>query len=139
MVSIPVDDQGMAAACRSPICRRSGVPWNGLLRWLALITVGATAIAVFVANRMVQPLVLLENAVESVGPDAMLPGPAGARTGRGEGDGEGAEFAVVAAEEGDREPHAFARGRAATISARRSRACGSGPSSSRTMRSARSG
>ena len=48
-------------------------PWFGLLKWLALITVGVTAIAVFAAHRMVQPLVLLENAVESVGPDAILP------------------------------------------------------------------
>ena len=46
---------------------------RGLLRWLALITFGATAIAVFVANRMVKPLVLLESAVELVGPDGILP------------------------------------------------------------------
>jgi signal transduction histidine kinase len=50
-----------------------GVPWKGLFRWLILITFGATAIAVFVANRMVRPLALLENAVESVGPDGALP------------------------------------------------------------------
>jgi signal transduction histidine kinase len=50
-----------------------GVPWRGLFRWLILITFGATAIAVFVANRMVRPLVLLESAVESVGPDGALP------------------------------------------------------------------
>jgi signal transduction histidine kinase len=48
-------------------------PWYGLLKWLALITLGVTGIAIFVAHRMVQPLVLLENAVESVGPDAILP------------------------------------------------------------------
>lgn len=47
--------------------------WNVLLMWLALITFGAMAIAIFVANRMVKPLVLLEKAIESVGPDAMLP------------------------------------------------------------------
>jgi signal transduction histidine kinase len=34
---------------------------------------GATAIAVFVANRMVRPLALLESAVEQVGPDGALP------------------------------------------------------------------
>lgn len=50
-----------------------GVPWKVLFRWLALITFGATAIAVFVANRMVRPLVLLESAVASVGPDGALP------------------------------------------------------------------
>jgi signal transduction histidine kinase len=38
-----------------------------------LITFGATGIAVFVANRMVKPLVLLESAVASVGPDGILP------------------------------------------------------------------
>ena len=50
-----------------------GTPWRGILRWLALITVGATVIAVFVANRMVKPLVLLESTLESVGPDGILP------------------------------------------------------------------
>jgi len=47
--------------------------WNVLLMWLALITFGAMAIAIFVANRMIKPLVLLEKAIGSVGPDAMLP------------------------------------------------------------------
>ena len=50
-----------------------GVPTRVLLKWLALITFGATAIAVFVANRMVRPLALLENTVASVGPDGVLP------------------------------------------------------------------
>jgi signal transduction histidine kinase len=44
-----------------------------LLLWLALIAFGAIAIALFFANRMVKPLVLLEKAIESVGPDALLP------------------------------------------------------------------
>lgn len=51
-------------------------PGEGLsviIRWLALLTIGAAAIALFVANRMVRPLVLLESTVESVGPDAILP------------------------------------------------------------------
>jgi signal transduction histidine kinase len=50
-----------------------GAPWRGLVRWLLLITIGAIAIAVFVANRMVRPLALLESAVEQVGPDGALP------------------------------------------------------------------
>jgi signal transduction histidine kinase len=50
-----------------------GAPWRGLVRWLILITLGATAIAVFVANRMVRPLALLESAVEQVGSDGALP------------------------------------------------------------------
>lgn len=47
--------------------------WRVLSMWLALITLGALAIAIFVADRMVQPLVLLEKAIEQVGPDAILP------------------------------------------------------------------
>lgn len=50
-----------------------GVPWWVLSEWLAIITFGAAAIAVFATNRMVQPLVLLENAVASVDPDGFLP------------------------------------------------------------------
>jgi signal transduction histidine kinase len=49
------------------------MPMRALLRWLTLITVGATAIAVFVANRMLKPLVLLESAAEAIGPDGILP------------------------------------------------------------------
>ncbi len=71
VVSIPVNDKGwlLLPIADLPV---QGVPWGVLFRWLALITLGATAIAVAVANRMVRPLVLLENAVESVGADAML-------------------------------------------------------------------
>jgi signal transduction histidine kinase len=47
--------------------------WRVLGSWLALITLGALAIAIFVANRMIQPLVLLEKTIESVGQDALLP------------------------------------------------------------------
>lgn len=50
-----------------------GGPWRALYMWLALITLGALAIAIFVANRMIKPLVLLERAIEQVGPDAILP------------------------------------------------------------------
>ncbi|MBN8943823.1 MAG: two-component sensor histidine kinase [Rhizobiales bacterium] len=52
-------------------------PSGGVLRiigmWLGLIALGAIAIALFFANRMVKPLVLLERAIESVGTDALLP------------------------------------------------------------------
>ncbi|MFA5952693.1 MAG: ATP-binding protein [Hyphomicrobium sp.] len=41
--------------------------------WFALITFGVGTVAVFAANRMSKPLALLESAVESVGPDAILP------------------------------------------------------------------
>lgn len=72
VVSIPVGSRGWVLL---PITDLPplGAPWRGLLRWLLLITFGATAIAVFVANRMVRPLALLESAVESVGPDGALP------------------------------------------------------------------
>ena len=72
VVSIPIDTKGWLLMPISDLPPQRK-PWFGLLKWLALITVGVTAIAVFAAHRMVQPLVLLENAVQSVGPDAILP------------------------------------------------------------------
>jgi signal transduction histidine kinase len=71
VVSIPIDKGWLLMPISDLPPQRK--PWYGLLKWLALITVGVTAIAVFTAHRMVQPLVLLENAVRSVGPDAILP------------------------------------------------------------------
>ena len=71
VVSIPVRRQGwvlMPIADTPP----QGAPWRGLVRWLILI-IGRPAIAVFVANRMVRPLALLESAVEQVGSDGALP------------------------------------------------------------------
>jgi len=72
VASIPFGSQGWLLLPITDLPPQ-GVPWKVLLRWLALITFGATAIAVFVANRMVRPLVLLESAVASVGPDGALP------------------------------------------------------------------
>jgi signal transduction histidine kinase len=72
MVSIPVGNGGWVLMPITDLPPQ-GAPWRGLVRWLILITFGATAIAVFVANRMVRPLALLENAVEQVGPDGALP------------------------------------------------------------------
>ncbi|MGZ9020045.1 MAG: ATP-binding protein [Rhodoplanes sp.] len=72
VASIPVGSQGWLLLPITDLPPQ-GVPWKVLFRWLALITFGATAIAVFVANRMVRPLVLLESAVASVGPDGALP------------------------------------------------------------------
>lgn len=71
MVSIPMQGGWLLMELPGGPPRDGG--WTILLRWLVLITVGATAIAVFAANRMVRPLVLLENAVASIGPDATLP------------------------------------------------------------------
>jgi signal transduction histidine kinase len=72
VVSIPVGDQRWVLLPMTDVPVR-GAPWRGLVRWLILITLGATAIAVFVANRMVRPLAMLESAVEQVGPDGALP------------------------------------------------------------------
>jgi signal transduction histidine kinase len=72
VVSIPIGGKGWLLMPISDLPPQRK-PWWGLLRWLALITVGVSAIAIFAAHRMVQPLVLLENAVQSVGPDAILP------------------------------------------------------------------
>lgn len=47
--------------------------WRVIASWLTLITLGAVAIAIFVAHRMVSPLELLEKTVAAVGPDAVLP------------------------------------------------------------------
>ena len=43
------------------------------MSWLLAITIGATVVAVFATNRMVRPLVFLESAVASVGPDGVMP------------------------------------------------------------------
>jgi signal transduction histidine kinase len=72
IVSIPIPEKGwlwMPTSGMPP----PGPPWKALFRWLSLIALGATVIAVFVANRMVRPLVFLENAVASVGPDGLMP------------------------------------------------------------------
>ena len=72
VISIPVGARGWLLLPMADV-PPPGAPWRGLIRWLLLITIGATAIAVFVANRMVRPLALLESAVEQVGPDGALP------------------------------------------------------------------
>jgi signal transduction histidine kinase len=69
IVSVPIGTRGWLLTPIPDLPPRDG-GWHVLIAWLALITFGATAIA---ANRMVQPLVLLESAVASVGPDATLP------------------------------------------------------------------
>jgi signal transduction histidine kinase len=71
MLSIPTD-QGWLNAKITDMPPPGGVI-NVILKWLALIALAAIAIALFFANRMVKPLVLLEKAIESVGPDALLP------------------------------------------------------------------
>jgi signal transduction histidine kinase len=71
LLSIPVDRGWIVL--QIPDLPPSGGVFRLLLIWLAFIALGALVIALFVANRMVKPLVLLERAIESVGPDALLP------------------------------------------------------------------
>nr|WP_157327478.1 ATP-binding protein [Bradyrhizobium cajani] len=71
VLSIPVD-RGWIITPIPDLPPQGGV-FNLLLIWLAVIALGALAVALLFANRMVKPLVLLEKAIESVGPDALLP------------------------------------------------------------------
>jgi signal transduction histidine kinase len=71
MLSVPVEN-GWLVVQITDLPPPGGV-FNLILMWLALIALGAIAVALFVANRMVKPLVLLERAIESVGSDALLP------------------------------------------------------------------
>jgi signal transduction histidine kinase len=70
-LSIPVD-QGWLVT-QIPDLPPPGGVFRIILMWLAFIAFGAMAVALFFANRMVKPLVVLERAIESVGPDALLP------------------------------------------------------------------
>jgi signal transduction histidine kinase len=71
LLSIPVD-QGWLVTQITDLGPSGGV-LKIIAMWLALIALGAIAIALLFANRMVKPLVLLERAIESVGTDALLP------------------------------------------------------------------
>jgi signal transduction histidine kinase len=71
MLSIPVNG-GWLVTQLTDLPPPGGV-FNTILVFFAFIALGAIAVAVFFANRMVKPLVLLEKAIESVGPDALLP------------------------------------------------------------------
>ena len=71
LLSIPVDRGWIITQITD--LPPGGGRFNLLLIWLAFIALGALAAALFFANRMVKPLVLLERAIESVGPDALLP------------------------------------------------------------------
>ena len=50
-----------------------GPPWMLLVGYMALIAMGATAVALFAAAKMSRPLVMLEQAITSIGPDGNLP------------------------------------------------------------------
>jgi signal transduction histidine kinase len=71
LLSVPLA-QGWVASSIVDLPPQGGV-MSPILMWLAVIALGAMFIALFLANRMVEPLVLLERAVETVGSDAVLP------------------------------------------------------------------
>ncbi len=73
VVSIPIEGRGWLLMPIPDLPPPDGGGWYVLVGWLALITFGATAISIFAVNRMVKPLVMLESAVASVGPEAILP------------------------------------------------------------------
>ncbi|XSG80914.1 MAG: sensor histidine kinase [Methyloligella sp. ZOD6] len=72
MVSIPAGEKGYILM-PMPRLPRPGVGWRIFSRWMLYLTAAAAAIAIFVSYRMTRPLVMLENAVASVEPEAILP------------------------------------------------------------------
>ena len=72
MVSIPAGAQGYLLM-PMPHLPRPGVGWRIFSKWMLYLTAAAAAIAIFVSYRMTRPLVMLENAVASVEPEAILP------------------------------------------------------------------
>lgn len=69
--SIPIGDRGWYAV---PLSDRPPPPgWDVLLGWLALVILGAALVAIVIANRMIRPLTLLDDAVAAVGPSGTLP------------------------------------------------------------------
>lgn len=71
-ISIPAGEQGYLLM-PMPRLPRPGVGWRIFSRWIVFLTAAAAAIAIFVSYRMTRPLVMLENAVASVEPEAILP------------------------------------------------------------------
>ncbi|MFD0988289.1 sensor histidine kinase [Methyloligella solikamskensis] len=72
MVSIQAGDQGYLLI-PMPHLPRPGVGWRIFSKWMLYLTAAAAAIAIFVSYRMTRPLVMLENAVAAVEPEAILP------------------------------------------------------------------
>jgi signal transduction histidine kinase len=71
-VSIPVTGRGWLIMPLQEL-PPPGPHWMMLFGYMALIVVGATAVALFAAAKMSRPLVMLEQAITSIGPDGNLP------------------------------------------------------------------
>ncbi|ODA67148.1 Osmolarity sensor protein EnvZ [Methyloligella halotolerans] len=72
VVSVSAGDRGYLLM-PMPHLPRPGVGWRIFSRWMLYLTAAAVAIAIFVSYRMTRPLVMLENAVAAVEPEAILP------------------------------------------------------------------
>ena len=73
-VSVPIASQGWWLAM--PLSGRPPPPragWFILLGWMSAIMFGAAVIAVVISNRLTRPLLMIEGAIASVGPDGTLP------------------------------------------------------------------
>ena len=71
-VSIPVPGRGWLIMPLQEL-PPPGPPWPMLVGYMALIIAGATAVALFAAAKISRPLVMLEQAITSIGPDGNLP------------------------------------------------------------------
>ncbi|HYI68804.1 MAG TPA: ATP-binding protein [Skermanella sp.] len=71
-VSIPVSGRGWLLMPLQDL-PPPGPPWMLLVGYMVLIAMGATAVALFAAAKMSRPLVMLEQAITSIGPDGNLP------------------------------------------------------------------
>jgi signal transduction histidine kinase len=71
-VSIPVPGRGWLVMPLQEL-PPPGPPWMLLVGYMALIAVGATAVALFAAAKISRPLGMLEQAITSIGPDGNLP------------------------------------------------------------------
>lgn len=72
VIAIPLEGRGWLSVPMPDLPPRTGA-WSFLTRWMLLITCGAAVVAVLAANRMIRPLIVLEDAIANVGPDAVLP------------------------------------------------------------------
>ena len=71
-VSIPVPGRGWLVMPLQEL-PPPGPPWMLLVGYMALIALGATAVALFAAAKISRPLGMLEQAITSIGPDGNLP------------------------------------------------------------------